>query len=165
MAAASQITNSRMFAYWQSHPGVKPAELARACNVTIHAARAALPRYRSGRKPEMRPQGLSPKTVVNTHRMQHRAWEDFESWRWVHRNVAKDAHPPAVPRKGRKVWSAGQLRTFLEQARTDRFYALWVLEASSGMRRCELAGPSATNSTWTAGHSPSRRLARQVASS
>lgn len=34
----------------------------------------------------------------------------------------------------------GCQRTFLEQARTDRFYALWVLEATSGMRRCELAG-------------------------
>ncbi len=25
-------------------------------------------------------------------------------------------------------------------ARSDRFFALWVLEATSGMRRCELAG-------------------------
>jgi len=38
------------------------------------------------------------------------------------------------------VWNVGQLRTFLDKARTDRFYALWVLEATSGMRRCELAG-------------------------
>jgi hypothetical protein len=28
----------------------------------------------------------------------------------------------------------------LVRARTDRFFALWVLEATSGMRRCELAG-------------------------
>ena len=33
-----------------------------------------------------------------------------------------------------------QLQTFLQRARTDRFFALWVLEATSGMRRCELAG-------------------------
>jgi integrase len=33
-----------------------------------------------------------------------------------------------------------QLQTFLQQARRDRFFALWVLEATSGMRRCELAG-------------------------
>lgn len=33
-----------------------------------------------------------------------------------------------------------QLRAFLEYARRDRFYALWLLEATSGMRRCELAG-------------------------
>jgi hypothetical protein len=35
-----------------------------------------------------------------------------------------------------------QLRSFLDQARPDRFYPLWVLEAASGMWRCELAGAS-----------------------
>jgi len=132
--------NSKMFAYWQAHPTVKPAELARECHVSIHAARAALPRFRSGRKPQITAPGLAPKTVVNAHRMLHRAWEDFERWKGVHRNVARDAHPPAVPRKGRQVWNVGQLRTFLDRARPDRFYALWVLEVTSGMRRCELAG-------------------------
>ena len=84
--------------------------------------------------------GLEPKTVVNTHRMLHRAWEDFAVWGWAKRNVVADAHPPRVPRKGRKVWTVTQLQTFLQWARTDRFFALWVLEATSGMRRCELAG-------------------------
>jgi integrase len=84
--------------------------------------------------------GLEPKTVVNTHRMLHRAWEDFATWGWAKRNVVSDAHPPRVPRKGRKVWSVAQLQTFLQHARSDRFFALWVLEATSGMRRCELAG-------------------------
>jgi integrase len=86
------------------------------------------------------PHGLEPKTVVNTHRMLHRAWEDFTTWGWAKRNTISDAHPPRVPRKGRKVWTVAQLRTFLQQARSDRFYALWVLEVTSGMRRCELAG-------------------------
>jgi hypothetical protein len=36
--------------------------------------------------------------------------------------------------------TVAQLQTFLQRARTDRFFALWVLEATSGMRRCELAG-------------------------
>jgi integrase len=84
--------------------------------------------------------GLEPKTVVNTHRMLHRAWEDFTAWGWAKRNVATDAHPPRVPRKGRKVWTVAQLRNFLQRARSDRFFALWLLEATSGMRRCELAG-------------------------
>jgi integrase len=84
--------------------------------------------------------GLEPKTVVNTHRMLHRAWEDFTAWGWAKRNVVADAHPPRVPRKGRKVWTVAQLQRFLQYARSDRFFALWVLEATSGMRRCELAG-------------------------
>jgi integrase len=86
--------------------------------------------------------GLEPKTVVNTHRMLHRAWEDFEAWGWAKRNVVSDAHPPRVPRKGRKVWTVSQLQTFLQRSRHDRFFALWVLEVTSGMRRCELAGAS-----------------------
>jgi integrase len=84
--------------------------------------------------------GLEPKTVVNTHRMLHRAWEDFEAWGWAKRNVVNDAHPPRVPRKRRKVWTVDQLQTFLIRAQSDRFFALWVLEATTGMRRCELAG-------------------------
>jgi integrase len=84
--------------------------------------------------------GLEPKTVVNTHRMLHRAWEDFTAWGWVRRNVVNEAHPPRVPRKGRKVWAVSQLQAFLRRARSDRFFALWVLEATSGIRRCELAG-------------------------
>jgi hypothetical protein len=61
------------------------------------------------------PPGLEPKTVVNTHRMLHRAWSDFERWGWAKRNVVSDAHPPRVPRKGRKVWTVGQLQTFLQR--------------------------------------------------
>jgi integrase len=33
-----------------------------------------------------------------------------------------------------------QLQIFLQRARKDRFFVLWVLETTSGMRRCELAG-------------------------
>jgi integrase len=84
--------------------------------------------------------GLEPKTVVNTHRMLHRAWEDFATWGWVKRNVLNEAHPPRVPRKGRTVWAVPELQAFLRRARSDRFFALWVLEATSGIRRCELAG-------------------------
>ena len=32
----------------------------------------------AGRKPL--PTGLEPKTVMNTHRLMHRAWEDFTAW-------------------------------------------------------------------------------------
>jgi hypothetical protein len=51
-----------------------------------------------------------------------------------------DAHLPRVPGKGRKVWTVAQLPTFLQRAWSDRSFALCVLEATSGMRRCELAG-------------------------
>src|ERR1700746_3590181 len=72
--------------------------------------------------------------------MLHRAWEDFATWGWAKRTVVSAAHPPRVPRKGRRVWTVTQLQAFLQHARPDRFFALWMLEATSGMRRCELAG-------------------------
>ena len=39
--------------------------------------------------------GLEPKTVANTHRMLHRAWQDFMAWGWAKRNVAKRRAPSA----------------------------------------------------------------------
>jgi hypothetical protein len=94
--------NSLMYQYWQANPDAKTADLVRHCGVTIYAARAALPRFRRGRIPETQGPGLAPKTVVNVHRIMHRAWEDFEAWKWVHRNVAKDAHRRLSPASGER---------------------------------------------------------------
>jgi integrase len=105
----------------------------------IEASKRVRQNVKGGDRKQLNP-GLEPKTVVNTHRMLHRAWADFATWGWAKRNFVADAHPPRVPRKGRKVWTVGQLQMFLQRSRQDRFFALWVLEATSGMRRCELAG-------------------------
>jgi len=70
--------------------------------------------------------------------MLHRAWEDFTVWAGPGATSSATRTRPA--RKSRKVWTVPQLQTFLQHARPDRFFALWVLEATSGMRRCELAG-------------------------
>jgi hypothetical protein len=43
--------------------------------------------------------GLEPKTVVNTHRMLHRAWEVFTAWGWAKRNVVNDGTPPESPQR------------------------------------------------------------------
>jgi integrase len=47
---------------------------------------------------------------------------------------------PASRARAARSGTVAQLQTFLQRARSDRFFALWVLEATSGMRRCELAG-------------------------
>lgn len=47
---------------------------------------------------------------------------------------------PSLIRRPHKTWTAEQMSRFLEVARTDRFYGLWVLVASTGMRRSELCG-------------------------
>ncbi len=92
------------------------------------------------RKAAALPDGLAPKTVRNVHVMLRRALRDAVRWGYLAHNPAEDAEPPSTSGRKRKVWTPEQLRTFVEHARDDRFYALWLLVATTGLRRGELAG-------------------------
>ncbi len=136
--------NTRMYAYWTEHrdAGREPSarEIEQACGVTIHAARAAVRRFRTGRIPQVRPAGLAPKTVRNVHIMLHRALADAVGWRYLSDNPISFARPPKVSRGGRSVWTIEQLGRFLAYTSGDRFFALFLLAATTGMRRAELCG-------------------------
>jgi integrase len=84
--------------------------------------------------------GLSPKTVRNIHVMLHRALKDAVRWGYLPRNIADAVDPPVGRSAERHVWTPEQLGVFLEHVRADRLYALWLLVATTGMRRGELAG-------------------------
>src|SRR5512132_453796 len=84
--------------------------------------------------------GLAPKTVRNVHVMLHSALHDAMRWGYLVRNVAEAADPPAARSPEQRVWSPHELGTFLDHVRGDRLYALWLLVATTGMRRGELAG-------------------------
>jgi integrase len=141
-------TNTTMYEYWATRrkAGVdpKPNEIAKHCNVTIYAARAAVLRYRRGRMPVTKSPGLATKTVKNVHRMLHRALSDAVAWRYVEYNPAQHAALPREKRKGRRqrgaTWTPEQLAAWLKVATTDRDASMWVLAATTGMRRSELAG-------------------------
>ena len=101
--------------------------------------------------------GLAPKTIVNVHRMLHRALRDAVRWDMAPRNAAEDATPPRSRRPGLTVWSPEEMRTFINEVREDRWYALWLLVATTGMRRGELAGLLSTDLDFAHGRvSPSR---------
>lgn len=87
-----------------------------------------------------RPGGLAPKTVQNVHRMLHRALRDAVKWDVLPRNVAEDAEPPKARRPKPSIWTPEQLGEFVRHVRNDRFYALWLLVSTTGLRRGELAG-------------------------
>jgi integrase len=55
------------------------------------------------------------------------------------------------------VWTPEQLRAFLAHARTDRLYAAWLLVATTGMRRGELAGLRWVDVDLEAGRASPRR--------
>jgi Arm DNA-binding domain/Phage integrase, N-terminal SAM-like domain len=84
--------------------------------------------------------GLAPKTVRNVHLMLHSALHDAMRWGYLVRNVAEAADPPAARSPEQRVWSPQELGAFLDHVRDDRLYALWLLVATTGMRRGELAG-------------------------
>lgn len=143
--------NSKMYEYWCSHrqdrdgQGPTPTQVAKACGTTLYAAQAAVGRYRRGRTPVATSAGLAPKTVKNIHRMLHRAFRDAVTWEYLWFNPAEHVSLPRQNRSGRRSarpepWSVDELALWLRAASQDRFAGMWVLAATTGMRRSELAG-------------------------
>jgi len=87
-----------------------------------------------------RPGGLAPKTVRSVHGVLHAALRDAVRWGYLPRNVATAADLPKPMTPEMHVWTPAQLRTYLEQVRGDPLYAAWMLFATTGMRRGEVAG-------------------------
>lgn len=87
-----------------------------------------------------RGQGLSPKTVSNVHGALHKALADAVRLGRLARNPADAVDAPRPDRPPAKVWTVAQLRRFLEHVADDRLYAAWLLFATTGMRRAEVAG-------------------------
>ena len=90
------------------------------------------------------PKGLDRRTVNYIHTILHRALKDAVRWGRLARNPADAADPPRGGAKsdGVHAWDAATLRSFLEASResNDRLHALWVLLATTGMRRGEALG-------------------------
>jgi integrase len=84
---------------------------------------------------------LAPKSVRHVHTTLRKALADAVEARHIAYNPAQSAKAPKVaPTKDPTAWTAQELARFLAQVAGDRLEALWVLAASSGMRRGELLG-------------------------
>jgi integrase len=101
--------------------------------------------------------GLAPKTVRNIHGTMHAALQDAVRWGYVARNVANAVELPKGPTAEMQVWSPEQLRCFLDHVQADRLYAAWLLIATTGMRRGELAGLRWADVDLEAGRASPRR--------
>ena len=105
---------------------------------------ASLLRRQSTSLAAERSAGLDRRTVSYTHTILHRAFKDAVRWGRLARNPADAADPPRGGPKsdGVHAWDAVSLRTFLalSQESEDRLHALWVLLATTGMRRGEALG-------------------------
>jgi integrase len=84
--------------------------------------------------------GLSTRTVRYTHTILHRAFRDAVRWGLLHRNPADFADPPRHIKPEMRIWTMDELRKFLAFVAEDELYALWLLLATTGMRRGEALG-------------------------
>ena len=86
--------------------------------------------------------GLSPQSVRNVHITIQGALSDAERKGTVVRNVADLADAPTTSRNSRtmSVWTSDELRAFMDAISDHYLYSLYLLAATTGMRRAELAG-------------------------
>jgi integrase len=82
---------------------------------------------------------LAPKSVRKVHEVLSQALGDAARRGYVVRSVATVA-PPRPRRRESTIWSAQQLRAFLSHVVQDRLHALWLLLATTGLRRGEVLG-------------------------
>jgi integrase len=145
----SPDNNTRMYEFWAAQRAagrnVTRFELAAGVEgVTSAAAGHAITRYKRGRAPASTSRGLAVKTVKNVHRMIHQAFGDAVAWRYLEWNPAEHAALPREQRRGNgrggDTWTPDELGAWLAVALDDRDAGVWVLAATSGMRRSELAG-------------------------
>lgn len=86
-------------------------------------------------------QGLSPKTITNAHGILSVALKSAVTRGKIAANpLDRLEHPPTAERTSTEWWSPEQLRSFVEHVEDDRLYAAWLLFATTGMRRGEVAG-------------------------
>lgn len=84
--------------------------------------------------------GLSPKTVRHTHSFLRHALQDAERLGLIVRNPAAVAKAPRVHRKEQQTWAPEQLSAFLNSTVAERYHAIFVVLATTGMRRGEVVG-------------------------
>lgn len=83
--------------------------------------------------------GLSPQTVRHMHTVLHRALRHAVQWGLLARNIADAVSPPHPERKTVAALSAEELSRFLEACTEERLGAFFVLAATTGLRRGEVA--------------------------
>jgi integrase len=119
-------------------------EMPEADHITKDTLASLLRRDADGPTSAAASAGLDRRTVNYIHTILHRAFKDAVRWGRLVRNPADAADPPRAGQKsdGVHAWDASALRQFLDASRAaeDRHHALWVLLATTGMRRGEALG-------------------------
>jgi integrase len=107
-------------------------------------------------------QGLSPRTVYHTHAVLHRALKQARHWGLTSGIPTELVAVPRIPYRQMKALSKEQLEVLFENSRETRWYPLWVLLGTTGLRIGEALGLNWTDIDLVGGRLHVRRaLQRQ----
>ena len=84
--------------------------------------------------------GLSPRTVVHTHRILHKALDQAVKWQLLFRKPTDFVQPPRAIHKPMTALDEEQTAALLKSVRSTRLYLPTALAVSTGMRRGEILG-------------------------
>lgn len=85
-------------------------------------------------------EGLSKRTVQHMHAVIRRSLNLAMKWDLIFRNPASLVTAPTPDKKPPKTLSKSQAKTFLESVKEHRWYPIYVLAITTGMRQGEILG-------------------------
>jgi len=85
-------------------------------------------------------EGLSKRTVQYIHAILHKVLDQAFKWGLVTRNVTDLVDVPRPDNKPPTVWSADQIRIFLQGVESSKYYPIYMLAVYTGMRQGEILG-------------------------
>ncbi len=83
---------------------------------------------------------LSNQSIVHMHRILNNVYKLAMNWDLVNKNPCTNIKPPKPEKFEMQVWDEVDVRTFLDFSKTDRFYIIYLLALTTGMRKGELLG-------------------------
>lgn len=88
----------------------------------------------------MQENGLSARTVRYTHSVLRSALEQAVKWNFLVHNPATRVAQPQQTRREMSALTVDETNRFLESAKPDRWYPLWLLLVTTGLRPSEALG-------------------------
>jgi len=84
--------------------------------------------------------GKSPRTVQLVHAVLRRCLAQAVDWDLLAKNPAEQVRPPKAEAPKIRALGPTEIVRFIEAAKSDRLHALFILAATTGLRRGELLG-------------------------
>ncbi len=89
---------------------------------------------------QMLKQGLSSRTVRYTHTVLSTALKQAVKWKMIIQNLCDNCELPRKERKEMKCFSSEETAKFLETARSNKWFSLFLIAIETGMRPSEYLG-------------------------